>query len=152
MNDPNEMTLRLDDVEMLVDLVAASTVSEVSVEYGERRILVRRAPAAAAPVGAPTAAQAPAAEPDANDGDAGAVAEPAPGAIIPAPMVGVFRATSPAVTVGSVVEPGAVVGAIESMKLMNDVRAGSAGTVEDVLVDDGAPVEYGQPLFAVRPV
>ncbi|MBC8992425.1 MULTISPECIES: acetyl-CoA carboxylase biotin carboxyl carrier protein [Micromonospora] len=73
------------------------------------------------------------------------------------PVVGTFyRAPEPGampfVAVGDVVRPGQVVGIVEAMKLMNEVTAGQAGRVVEVLVDDGKPVEYDQPLIALEPV
>ncbi|WP_346533484.1 acetyl-CoA carboxylase biotin carboxyl carrier protein [Micromonospora sp. DPT] len=88
---------------------------------------------------------------------------PAPRAAPPAgrievrsPMVGTFyRAPEPGaapfVTVGELVRPGQVVGIVEAMKLMNEVTAERAGRVAEVLVDDGRPVEYDQPLVALDP-
>ncbi|MEV0811381.1 acetyl-CoA carboxylase biotin carboxyl carrier protein [Micromonospora sp. NPDC050200] len=72
------------------------------------------------------------------------------------PMVGTFyRAPEPGaapfVTVGDLVRPGQVVGIVEAMKLMNEVTAERAGRVVEVLVDDGRPVEYDQPLVALEP-
>lgn len=84
-------------------------------------------------------------------------AEPEAGAYsVVSPMVGTFyRApepgASPFVAVGDLVEPGRVVGIVEAMKLMNEVTAGQAGRVLDVLVDDGQPVEFGQALIALAP-
>ena len=71
-------------------------------------------------------------------------------------MVGTFyRAPEPGaapfVTVGDLVRPGQVVGIVEAMKLMNEVTAERAGRVTEVLVDDGRPVEYDQPLVALDP-
>ncbi|MER5607774.1 acetyl-CoA carboxylase biotin carboxyl carrier protein [Micromonospora tulbaghiae] len=73
------------------------------------------------------------------------------------PVVGTFyRAPEPGampfVAVGDLVRPGQVVGIVEAMKLMNEVTAGQAGRVVEVLVDDGKPVEYDQPLIALEPV
>jgi acetyl-CoA carboxylase biotin carboxyl carrier protein len=84
-------------------------------------------------------------------------AEPEAGAYrVVSPMVGTFyRApepgASPFVAVGDVVEPDRVIGVVEAMKLMNEVTAGQAGRVLDVLVDDGQPVEFGQALIALAP-
>ena len=73
---------------------------------------------------------------------------------IVSPMVGTFyRAAEPGatpfVTVGDLVEPGRVIGIVEAMKLMNEITAGHAGRVLDVLVDDGQSVEFGQALIAL---
>lgn len=71
--------------------------------------------------------------------------------IILAPMVGIFHTTDGVTQIGSDVKLGQVVGAIESMKLLNDVIVDAAGTVVEVMVEDGTPVEYGQPLCRIRP-
>ncbi|GAB3070319.1 acetyl-CoA carboxylase biotin carboxyl carrier protein [Micromonospora schwarzwaldensis] len=88
------------------------------------------------------------------------VAQVTPGAERPtvrAPVVGTFyRAPEPGampfVAVGDLVRPGQVIGIVEAMKLMNEVTAGQAGRVVEVLVEDGKPVEYDQPLIALDPV
>ncbi|MEU4365854.1 acetyl-CoA carboxylase biotin carboxyl carrier protein [Micromonospora chersina] len=74
-----------------------------------------------------------------------------------APVVGTFYRSpepgaAPFVAVGDVVRPGQVVGIVEAMKLMNEVTAGQAGRVVEVLVEDGKPVEYDQPLIALEPL
>ncbi|MEV0157805.1 acetyl-CoA carboxylase biotin carboxyl carrier protein [Micromonospora sp. NPDC050686] len=83
--------------------------------------------------------------------------EPEPArVVVRAPMVGTFyRApepgASPFVSVGDLVRPGQVVGLVEAMKLMNEVPADRAGRVVEVLVEDGKPVEYDQPLLVLEP-
>jgi len=77
------------------------------------------------------------------------------GVIIRSPMVGIFHASASQdkkdiVTTGQTIEEGQVLGAIEAMKMMNDVVAGCSGTVTEVLVGDGELVEYGQPLFVIE--
>ncbi|MGQ9455296.1 MAG: acetyl-CoA carboxylase biotin carboxyl carrier protein [Armatimonadota bacterium] len=69
---------------------------------------------------------------------------------ITAPMVGIFHVADSIAQPGARVEQGQVVGAIESMKLMNDVTAQVSGIVREVLVEDGIPVEYGQPLYRIE--
>ena len=69
---------------------------------------------------------------------------------ITSPMVGIFRHAEPPVGVGTKVEQGTVVGIIESMKLMNDVRSKYDGVVTEIFVEGGMPVEYGYPLFAME--
>ncbi|MFI7279561.1 acetyl-CoA carboxylase biotin carboxyl carrier protein [Micromonospora chersina] len=74
-----------------------------------------------------------------------------------APVVGTFYRSPepgapPFVAVGDVVRPGQVIGIVEAMKLMNEVTAGQAGRVVEVLVEDGKPVEYDQPLIALEPL
>ncbi|WP_089154222.1 acetyl-CoA carboxylase biotin carboxyl carrier protein [Micromonospora sp. NBS 11-29] len=107
------------------------------------------------PVPSPRTGVPPAAGPATRAG-----AENAPAADRPtvrAPVVGTFyRAPEPGampfVAVGDLVRPGQVIGIVEAMKLMNEVTAGQAGRVAEVLVEDGKPVEYDQPLIALDPV
>jgi acetyl-CoA carboxylase biotin carboxyl carrier protein len=77
--------------------------------------------------------------------------------VIPAPMVGIFYRSpapdaAPFVEVGSVIEEGQTVCIIEAMKLMNEIRSPQTGTIIEVLVENGEPVEFGQPLFVIEPV
>ncbi len=100
-----------------------------------------------APAAAPVAAAAPAAAP-------AAAKEALPA--IESPMVGTFYASpgpdkSPFVSVGAKVSPDTTVCLIEAMKIFNEIKAETSGTVEEVLVKSGQPVEFGQPLFRIRP-
>ena len=105
----------------------------------------------AAPVILPTAAVPPAPAAPA------AAPPPAPeGPEVKSPMIGTFyRRPSPDadsfVEVGSVVEPDTVVCIIEAMKVMNEIKAEVKGTIAEVLLEDGKPVEYGQALFRIEP-
>ncbi|ASW55186.1 acetyl-CoA carboxylase biotin carboxyl carrier protein [Plantactinospora sp. KBS50] len=115
-------------------------------------------PAARRGPGGPGPADGPPAGPTAARpaGPATGTAQPAVLAVL-APMVGTFyRAPEPGrppfVEVGDVVQPDRVVGIVEAMKLMNEVTAGQAGRVVDLLVADGQPVEYGQPLIVLAPI
>ena len=138
-----QVTRRLDAVVAGVGRVlaaAASPPTRVVIRCGEVRVEVEWAAPATAPA-------APPAEPP----------EPPGTVLITAPMVGTFyRAPAPGaapfVREGDVVQPGQQVGIVEAMKLMNAVTAELAGEVVAVLADDGAPVEYGQPLVRLRPV
>jgi acetyl-CoA carboxylase biotin carboxyl carrier protein len=102
--------------------------------------------AAAAPAAPAAAAPAPAAEP--------AAAPAANAETIDSPLVGTFyRATSPGapalVSVGDKVTPDTVVAIIEAMKVMNEIKAEKSGVIREILVENGNPVEYGQPLFVI---
>src|SRR5262249_54061936 len=86
------------------------------------------------------------------------VADPTPLGVreVRGPLVGIFRANMrpggrPLVSRGSVVREGQIVGAIEALQVYNEVEASEAGTVREVLVRDGQPVEYGQPLLRLAP-
>ena len=155
----------LDKIERLLDLASKSGMSEVIVEDGEFKLTVRAQPriksqvVQAAPVmapAAPAAAPAPAA-PAAPAPAAAEAAEPGSGAgetLVQAPIVGTFYAApnpdaDPFVTVGDRVEVGQTLCIIEAMKLMNEIQAEAAGTVKQVLIENGQPVEFDQPLFVL---
>jgi acetyl-CoA carboxylase biotin carboxyl carrier protein len=133
----------LEEIEKLVELVARSNVAEVTLRWEGHRITVRKPAGGQRHMGVPAAASAPAVlDPPLSS----AVPEPR---WITAPMVGIFHPVEPPVAAGVRVEAGQVVGMIESMKLMNDVCSEEGGIVQEVLVEPGMPVEYGQPLFAL---
>lgn len=139
----------------LIDLVQESGISELEVTEGEEKVRIAKHAGNAAPVAnyyapppAPVAAAAPAAAPV-----VAAPAEPE-GASIKSPMVGTFyRSSSPDaknfVEVGDTVAAGDTLCIIEAMKLMNEIESDVAGTVKAILVENGQPVEYGQPLFVI---
>ena len=135
----------------LIDLVQESGIAELEISEGEEKVRINRVgssvQATAMPVGAspmPMMAAAPAA-PAAAEGD---------GHTVKSPMVGIFyRASSPGanafVEVGQSVSAGDTLCIIEAMKLLNEIEAETSGTVKAILVDNGQPVEYGQPLFVI---
>ncbi|MFL2942781.1 MAG: acetyl-CoA carboxylase biotin carboxyl carrier protein [Limisphaerales bacterium] len=159
----------LKDIKVIVDLMKKNAVSEFEMEEGDFKIKLKRESGKprkgetvvvqeAAPMILPAAAAAPAAAPAAVPVTA-APAAPAPAAEGPevkSPMIGTFyRKPSPDadsfVEVGSVVEPETVVCIIEAMKVMNEIKAEVKGTIAEVLLEDGKPVEYGQALFRIEP-
>jgi acetyl-CoA carboxylase biotin carboxyl carrier protein len=135
----------------LAELLAETGLTEIEYAVGDRRIRVARnlvAAAAVAVPAAPTAATRPA--------DSGAALSPAihPGAV-KAPMVGtIYFAPEPDappfVRLGDSVSEGQVVLIIEAMKVMNQIRSPHAGKLTQILVSDGAPVEYGEPLLVLE--
>ncbi|MCX7673629.1 MAG: acetyl-CoA carboxylase biotin carboxyl carrier protein [Thiobacillaceae bacterium] len=143
----------------LIDLVQASGIAELEITEGEERVRITRALAAAAPMAVPPQAvyavpPVPAA-PEVTDGSQTA-AEPAQpeGHVVKSPMVGTFyRAPSPGarpfVEVGQTVKPGDTLCIIEAMKLMNEIEADLGGVIKAILVENGQPVEYGEPLFII---
>lgn len=148
----------------LIDLVSESGVAELEITEGEDhvRIVNRKdsAPAAAtAAVAAPApipvaAAAAPTAEAAAATPAAAAPAAAENRQTINSPMVGTFyRAPSPGakpfVDVGQHVKAGDTVCIIEAMKLLNEIEAETDGVIQEILVENGAPVEFGQPLFVI---
>ena len=146
----------------LIDLVAESGIAEIEVTEGEDKVrIVKHGPApvmAPMPMHSPVMAPmstAPQATAPAPTTPASAPAVEAPkGEVIKAPMVGTFyRCASPGapafVDVGKTIKPGDTLCIIEAMKLLNEIEAEVAGTVLEVLVENGQPVEYGQPLFVI---
>ena len=150
--------MNLRAVRALLRLLREHDLEELEIEEGGQRIRVRRrvAAAPAAPLHLASGGPAPAltaAEPAAPPA---ALVSGAPRLTITAPMVGTFyRAPAPNaepfVREGVLVEVGAVVCIIEAMKLMNEIEAEVRGRVVAILVENGQPVEYGQPLFHLEP-
>jgi acetyl-CoA carboxylase biotin carboxyl carrier protein len=158
--------MRIHEVRRLIQLVEESEIGELEVWRWWGRIRIRKnvsmngggvhvaasgfVPAAPAPPAAPAEAPAPAPSREA------APAETANQTPIKSPMVGTFyRAPAPDaepyMQVGQPVEPGQTVCIIEAMKLMNEIEAEVAGEVVRVHHDNGQPVQYGEPLFSIRP-
>lgn len=145
----------------LIDLVQESGIGEIEITEGEEKVRIsRHGPAGPMMVAAPPVqhlALAPAAMPGAPGeapAAAPAAAEPK-GHTLKSPMVGTFyRAPSPGapsfVEVGQSVSKGQTLCIIEAMKLLNEIESDVAGTVKAILVENGQPVEYGQPLFLIE--
>ncbi|MEZ6232956.1 MAG: acetyl-CoA carboxylase biotin carboxyl carrier protein [Phycisphaerales bacterium] len=142
----------------LVRLMVENDLSELDLQDQEETVTIKRGSAApvvsAAPLALPrTAAGAPA---EAEPADNAAPASDAGLIPVESPMVGTFYSaanpdTPPFVQVGAAISPGTVVCLIEAMKVFNEIKAETAGTVERVLVNNGDAVEFGQKLFLVRP-
>lgn len=135
----------------LIDLVQQSGIAELEITEGEERVRISRSgPAAAVQSSGPP--QLVPATP-ATGGAPPAEAEAAPeGHVIRSPMVGTFyRASAPGakafVEIGQAVKSGQTLCIIEAMKLLNEIEADRDGVVKAVLVENGQPVEYGEPLF-----
>ncbi|MEK0429750.1 MAG: hypothetical protein RL001_2277 [Pseudomonadota bacterium] len=146
----------------LIDLVAESGISELEVTEGESKVRIVKSATAShsqvvmmqqqpsAPVAqAPAAVAAPAVPAEAP------VAAPAPvGHVVKSTMVGTFyRASAPGaaafVEIGSTVKQGETICIIEAMKLLNEIEADASGVIKEILVENGQPVEFGQPLFII---
>jgi len=149
----------------LIDLVSESGISELEITEGEGRVRIVKNPGIAAPVPFGVPATTPGAGAGAEQHAAAAVApvaaqaEPAPiaptGHVVKSPMVGTFYRSAqpgaePFVTVGSTINEGDTLCLIEAMKLLNEIEADKGGTVKAILVENGQPVEYGQPLFVIE--
>ena len=140
----------------LIDLVQESGIAELEITEGEEKVRILRVghgattmvampQATASPLPAPAVTAAPA---------AAATPEKIEGHIVKSPMVGTFyRSPSPGakvfVEVGDKVSPGDTLCIIEAMKLLNEIEADQGGTVKEAYVENGQPVEYGEPLFLI---
>ena len=142
-------------VKKLIELLEESGIAEIEIHEGEESVRISRnsAPAAVAPVAAIAApvAAAPAVAPVA----AAPAEEKIEGHVLNSPMVGSFyRSPSPGassfVEVGSKVSIGDTLCIIEAMKLLNQIEADKGGTIKAILVENGQPVEYNQPLFVIE--
>ena len=149
-------------IKKLIDLLEESNLAELEIKEGEEVVRLSRVPKGAAPMvaaapavapqaaaPAPVAAAPVAAAPEAATADA----LPA-GHVIKAPMVGTFYASAspgaPAfVKVGQQVKAGDTLGVIEAMKMFNQLEAAVAGTVQALLIENGQPVEFDEPMFVI---
>ena len=155
--------LDIDKIRQLVDMMVANDLVEISLRDGEVEVSLRRPTGGAGDVVPVVSGPIPVSNPG-----VGAVAEAPPTAApaaedeglelvdIQSPMVGTFYAASdpnspPYAEVGTHVNPDTVVCIVEAMKVFNEIKAEVAGTIEKILVKNEQPVEYGQPLFLVRP-
>ncbi len=141
----------------LIDLVAESGIAELEVTEGEDRVRIAKfSPAPAAPTAATTVITAPVPGAMAANGSTVSPAATEPeGHAVKSPMVGTFyRSPSPGaaafIELGQAVKPGDTLCIIEAMKLLNEIEAEVGGTVKQILVENGQPVEYGQPLFVIE--
>jgi acetyl-CoA carboxylase biotin carboxyl carrier protein len=150
-------------IKTLIDLLEQSGISELEVKEGEESVRIARHPTGQAapmmhyapppmPAPAPIAGPAPAA-------GAAPAAKPAPSSkahSVKSPMVGTFyRAPSPGaksfVEVGQTVKQGQTICIIEAMKMLNQIEADASGTISEILVENGQPVQFDQPLFMIDP-
>ncbi len=156
--------MTIDEIRELIHLTSETGIAELEVQRGDNRVRIRRgnvsissdlviAPDDVARVAAPrpvNSSPAPARENEPAAADPNLV-------LVKSPIVGTFYEgpspeAPPFVRVGERVQPGKVLCIIESMKLMNEIEAETAGIIESKLVMNGQPVEYGEALFAVRAV
>ena len=151
----------LKDIKAIIDLMKKNSITEFELEQQDSKLRLKRGlngggpvaqnedavPMIPLPVGSPAALAAPAAvAPPINTGEID----------IKSPMIGTFyRSPSPEaasyVEPGSEVSPDSVVCIIEAMKVMNEIKSEVKGVITQILVENGKPVEFGQPLYKVRP-
>src|SRR5579862_805958 len=154
-------------IKKMIELLEKSGVAEIEIREGEETLRIARSvpgqpayvttlaqpPAVAAPAAVAAAGPAPATAPLGSDGGGGRPI--ADEHIVAAPMVGTFYAApsqgaKPFVDLGDEVEVGQVLCIIEAMKMMNQIESEQAGTIKAILVKNGEPVEFGQPLFILQ--
>jgi len=138
----------------LIDLVKESGITALELTEGEEKVSINNsgvgnAPGATPPTASPAMPMAAVSEAAAEK------IEAANGHVVKSPMVGTFyRASSPGakpfVEIGSAVNPGDTVCIIEAMKLLNEIEADHGGVIKTIFVENGQPVEYGEPLFIIE--
>ena len=144
--------MELDEIKNLIELLKDTDITEIQVEREGAKLRIKREKFLSSFDVSPPATNAPAAEPasakeetlDTNH------------ITISSPIVGMFFRSSspdaePFVEVGSNVKKGQVLCIVEAMKLMNEIDTDTDGVVMDILVENGHPVEYGEPLFLIKP-
>jgi acetyl-CoA carboxylase biotin carboxyl carrier protein len=141
-------------VKKLIELLEESNINELEITEGEDSVRISRGVPAAAYAAQPIMAAPMVAAPLAAPAAVAISNEPIAGHTINSPMVGSFYASpapgSPAfVSVGQAVSPGDVLCIIEAMKMMNQIEADKAGVIGTILVEDGEPIEFDQPLFTI---
>ncbi|CAI8292901.1 MAG: Biotin carboxyl carrier protein of acetyl-CoA carboxylase [Porticoccaceae bacterium UBA1117] len=141
-------------VKKLIELLEESNINELEITEGEDSVRISRGVPAAAYAAQPMMAAPMVAAPLAAPAAVAISNEPIAGHTINSPMVGSFYASpapgSPAfVSVGQAVSPGDVLCIIEAMKMMNQIEADKAGVIGTILVEDGEPIEFDQPLFTI---
>lgn len=160
--------MKIDEIKTIVKLMSDNDLTEFKIESEEMTLCLRRAArqqSAPAPVFVPAAAPAvaippvavPAVQEPAQPAPAASAghASPDPAKVIESPTVGTFYRSSapgaePFVKVGSHVEADTTVAVVEAMKVMNEIKAEKSGVIKEILLENGQPVEYGQPLFVLE--
>lgn len=162
--------MKIDEIKTIVKLMSDNDLTEFKIESEEMTLCLRRAArqqAAPAPVFVPAAMPAaapavpvPAAIPAVQEPVKAAPADSGrasldPSKVIESPTVGTFYRSSapgaePFVKVGSHVEADTTVAVVEAMKVMNEIKAEKSGVIKEILLENGQPVEYGQPLFVLE--
>ena len=152
------MNFEIEYIEKLANLADEQQLTEITVEDGDKAIIIKRGMQGvqvAAPVSVPAAPQAAAPAAPSQQASSAPAAEQPKGTAITSPMVGAFYAApspgaKPFVKVGDTVAAGQVVCIVEAMKLMNEIESEVSGKITQICVEDGQSVEYGQVLMYVE--
>ena len=158
--------MKLDEIKSIVKLMSENDLTEFKIESEDMHLCIRRgssnasaamsaAPVIAAPTVIQPAPTAAAAAPVSAPAAPAAAQAPDKNKVIESPIVGTFyRSATPGadafVKVGSKVEADQTVCIIEAMKVMNEIKAEKSGVIKEILVENGEPVEFGQPLFVLE--
>lgn len=150
--------MKIQEIETIVKLMADNDLTEFKIEAEEYNLCIRRGGDKMQVIAPPVVSAAPMAAVSAAPAAPVATAAPAPAApqkTIDSPIVGTFyQAPSPEaecfVKIGDKVTPDSVVCIVEAMKVMNEVKAETSGTIKEILVENASPVEFGQPLFVIE--
>lgn len=153
--------LTIQDIKEIIKMVDQSSIQKFQLEHETSKIVIEKKGLAAAEAGNTSAEPCRSGTPKDSAAESGGESVAAEGCKmaelheVPSPMVGTFYAApepgaEPFVKMGQKVAADTVVCIIESMKLFNEVEAGAAGEVVEILCKDGDPVEYGQPLFVIK--
>jgi len=162
-NSSTEGFVDLKDIKAIIDLMKKNSISEFELERQEFKIRLRRGGVQSVILDEPTAGNVIGTVPVpaaalAAPGSGAAGSAPSAGEVeIKSPMIGTFyRAPSPEsgnyVEIGTEVNPDTVVCIIEAMKVMNEIKAETRGIITSILIDNAKPVEFGQPIFKIRPL
>lgn len=151
--------MNLEEIKQLIDLANESGVAEIEVQRGENRVRIRRAVVGVQDYVVSGGSGASALVPPPNEPAAIAAEKLAADAnliTVKSPIVGTYYESSspgsaPFVSIGDSVKPGQVLCIIESMKLMNEIECEHSGIIVSVFMENAQPVEYGEPLMAIRP-
>lgn len=135
----------------LIDLVQESGISELEVTEGEEKVKIVKSSSQAVTAAAATPASAPA---PGHAPEPTAAPAAVPGHVVKSPMVGTFYrspspGTKPFIEVGDTVKSGDTICIIEAMKLLNEIECDKDGVIKAILVENGQPVEYGEPLVVI---
>ncbi len=142
--------MQIEEMERLVLLVRDSGVRELTLKQGNARVTIRQSVATPPVLNWDEGEWQ--AEPEiVEEGQDDLVPQEPSTIVVSASVVGFFRHIKPMVGVGAEVKAGKTIGVIESMKIVNDIKSPVMGTVLELLVEDGMPVEYGQSLYVIQP-
>ena len=149
--------MELKDIKAIIDLMKKNSISEFELERQDFKIRLKRGGVTQADDSGNTASSIPSGVSMPPISVVTALNSPSSDLEIKSPMIGTFyRAPSPEsanyVEIGSEVNPDSVVCIIEAMKVMNEIKAEVRGIVTEILIDNAKPVEFGQPIFKVRPL